>query len=312
MTKIHIPASVSRSVHKVGFTLKKHSPEILMAAGIVGAVASTVLACKATLKVNDILDETKTNVDKIHTATERGVTEAGETYSLEDSKKDLTLAYVQTGVKMAKLYGPAVGLGALSVASMLASNNILHKRTAAAIAAYTAVDKGFKEYRGRVLDRFGKELDRELLHNIKAVEVEETVVNEDGSESKVKKTIEVVDPNSYSPYSIIYDDGNTGWDKDPEVTKFFLINQQNFANEKLRAQGYLFLNDVYKMLGAKPTKMGQQVGWIYDEKNPIGDNFVDFGMFDIHNPKNRDFINGYERVIVLDFNVDGNILDYFA
>ena len=233
MTKIKLPTSVTRSFHKVGMSLKKHSPEILMVAGVVGTVASTVLACKATLKVNEVLDETKTNLDKIHTAVETGVTEAGEEYTIEDSKKELAITYAQTGVKMVKLYGPAVGLGALSIAAMLTSNGILHKRTAAAVAAYTAVDKGFKEYRGRVIDRFGKELDRELKYNIKAVEVEETVTNEDGTETVVKKTIDVIDPNNYSPYSIVFDDGNTGWDKDPEITKFFLINQQNFANEKL-------------------------------------------------------------------------------
>lgn len=313
MTTIKIPASVSRTFHKAGMTIKKHSPEILMTVGVIGTVATTVLACKATLKVNEVLGETKTNLDKIHTATETGVTEAGEEYTVEDSKKDLAITYAQTGVKLAKLYGPAIGLGTLSIAAILTSNGILHKRTAAAVAAYTAVDKGFKEYRGRVIDRFGKELDRELKYGIKAVEVEETVTNEDGTETTVKKTIETVRSDiNYSPYAIFYDDGNTGWDKDPEVSKFFLIQQQNFANEKLKAQGYLFLNDVYKMLGAKPTKTGQQVGWIYDEKNPIGDNFVDFGIFDTYKQNAREFVNGYERVIILDFNVDGNILDYFA
>lgn len=307
MAKTEIMNKVSRSFHKFGFQLKKHSPEILVIAGVAGTVVSAVMACKATLKVNEILDQTHEDLDKIHVAAETGVTEAGLEYTEQDSKKDLALVYTQTGLKFVKLYGPAVLLGAVSIASILTSNNILRKRNVALAAAYTAVDKGFKEYRGRVVERFGKELDRELKYNIKAREIEETVVNEDGTETTVKKTIDVVDPNAYSPYSIVFDDGNAGWDKDPELTKFFLIQQQNYANDLLKARGHLFLNEVYDMLGAQRTKAGQSVGWVYDENDPIGDNFVDFGIFDIHKPKARDFVNGYERVIVLDFNVDGPI-----
>lgn len=108
-------------------------------------------------------------------------------------------------------------LGGLSITAILTSNNILRKRNIALAAAYTALDKSFKEYRGRVIERFGKELDRELKYNIKAKEVEETVVSEDGSEVVEKKTIELADPNTYSPYAEFYDDGCSGWTKDPEA-----------------------------------------------------------------------------------------------
>lgn len=310
MSTIKLPNNVTRAFYKVGFQLKKHSPEILVAVGVVGTVTSAVLACKATLKVNAVVDEAKTNIDKIHTAVETGYTEAGETYTNEDAKKELAIVYAQTGIEFVKLYAPSVILGALSITSMLASNNILRQRNVALAAAYATVDKGFKEYRGRVIERFGKELDRELKYNIKAKEVEETVVDENGKEKTVKKTIQVMDgPVNHSPYSIVFDCGNTGWDDDPELTKFFLLRQQDWANKLLKEKGRLFLNEVYDMLGAQRTKAGQIVGWVYDENHPVGDNYVDFGIFDIHNPRARDFVNGYEKVIVLDFNVDGNILD---
>ena len=307
MAKIKIADSVSRAFHKAGFTLKKYSPEILVGVGIVGGVASAVLACRATLKVNDIVSESKTNIDKIHTATEKGVTEAGQTYDVEDSKKDLTIVYVQTGLKLAKLYAPAVLLGAASVGCILTSHNIIHKRNVALAAAYTAVDTSFKEYRGRVVERFGKELDKELRYNIKAKEVEETVVDENGETKTVKKVVEVAHPSEYSDYARCFDDGCAGWKKDAEHNLFFLRQQQNFANDLLQKQGYLFLNDVYKMLGIPVTQAGQAVGWMYDENCPNGDNYVDFGIYDIHKEANRNFVNGYERSIWLDFNVDGPI-----
>ena len=306
--------TVTRTFHKVGFQLKKHSPEILVVAGVVGTVASAVMACKATTKVSGILDDAKTQIDQVKTVLADESVPA-EKYSEEDSKKDIAIIYANTGVKLAKLYGPSVLLGVLSVISMLASNNILRKRNVALAAAYTAVDRGFKEYRGRVIERFGEELDKELKYNLKAREVEEVVVDENGKETTVKKTIHTTDidpsdPNSYSQYARFYDDGCTGWEKDSEHNLFFLKCQQNYANELLRSRGYLFLNEVYDMIGVPRSKAGQVVGWRYDEKNPSGDNYVDFGIFDIHNEKSRDFVNGYERTILLDFNVDGEILHY--
>lgn len=307
MNKTEMMANLTRTFNRTGLKLKKHSPEILLAAGVVGVVASGVMACKATLKVEEIIDDAKHKIDTIHEVSADPT--MAEKYSEEDSKKDLAIVYTQTAVKLVKLYGPSVALAGVSLGCMIGSNRILNKRNVALAAAYATVDKGFKEYRGRVIERFGKELDKELKYGIKAKEIEEVSVDEKGKEVSTKSTVEVMDPNSYSPYSIIFDDGNTGWDPDPELTKYFLIQQQNWANDRLKAKGHLFLNEVYDMLGAKRTKAGAQVGWVYDEKNPVGDNYVDFGIFDIYNPKSRDFVNGYEKVIVLDFNVDGVILD---
>lgn len=309
--KTELMNNVTRSLHKVGFKFKKHSPEILVAVGIVGTVASVVMACKATLKVNDILDESKEIIDNIHEGVEQEKhTVDGELYTQEDANKDLVIVYAQTGWKLTKLYGPAVVVGALSIGCMLAANNILRKRNVALAAAFTAVDTSFKEYRGRVIERFGKEMDRELRYNIKAKEIEERVVDEDGNETVVKTTVQVMDPNVHSIYSIIFDDGNLGWCKNAELNKVFLIQQQEAANWRLRKEGYLFLNDVYEMLGAPKTAYGQLAGWVWTEDSTAGDNFVDFGMFDIHNEGARDFINLREKSIVLDFNCLGNILEY--
>ena len=305
--KTEIMTKLTRTFNRTCLKLKKHSPEILLVAGAVGAVTSTVMACKATLKVNEVLEDTKQKIDTIHQVSSDPT--MAEKYTEEDSKKDLAIVYTQTAVKFIKLYGPSVALGVVSLGCMIGSNRILNKRNAALAAAYAAVDKSFKDYRGRVIERFGKQLDKELRYNIKAQEVEEITTDENGKEVVTKSTVEVADPNSYSPYAIVFDDGNEGWDPDPERSKFFLIQQQNWANELLKSRGHLFLNEVYDMLGARRTKAGAQVGWVYDETNCFGDNYVDFGIFDTTRSKARDFVNGYEKVIVLDFNVDGYILD---
>lgn len=298
-------SGAKRSLIKAGFQVKKHSPEILVVAGVAGVVTSTVMACKATTKAGDILEEHKNQMNAI----DQVVKMDRNDYTEEDHKKDTTIVYTQTAIKFVKLYSPSIMIGALSLGCIIYSHNILTKRNAALAAAYATVDRGFKEYRGRVVERFGKELDHELRYNIKAQEFEKTEVDKKGNEKVVKETVNVADPNLYSDYARFFDDGCNGWSKDPEQNLTFLKCQQAYANEKLKANGYLFLNDVYKMLGIPATKAGQIVGWIYDEKNPIGDNFVDFGLYDMNKPVVRDFVNGYERTILLDFNVDGNILE---
>ena len=308
MNMNNIVSSATKTFHRVGFKIKKHSPEILLVTGITGVVTSAVMACKATTKVDAIVEESKNTIDLIHEGMETGNIRGVE-YTEEDGKKDLAIVYVRTGVKFAKLYGPSVLLGLTSIGCILASNNIIHKRNVALSAAYTAIDRSFKGYRSRVIERFGENMDRELRYNIKTQEVKETVVDEEtGKKKTVKSTVSVVDPNTHSDYAKFFDEYCAGWTKDAEYNLLFLRQQQNYANELLKSRGHLFLNEVYDMLGIDRTKAGNIVGWVYDEEHPIGDNFVDFGIYVLDNEKARDFVNGRERSILLDFNVDGDIL----
>ena len=189
--------------------------------------------------------------------------------------------------------------------------NIMGKRNVALAAAYATVDKSFKEYRSRVIDKFGEEIDKELKYNIVSKVYEETEVDKKGKEKVVEKEVKVSTIDGYSDYARFFDEGCYGWEKDAEHNLYFLKAQQNYANDKLKAQGYLFLNDVYEMLGIPKTKAGQIVGWYWDPHNPdlMGDGYVDFNIYNMNREACRDFVNGYERTILLDFNVDGNILD---
>lgn len=306
MSKNGMKINVKTAAKKAMFNVKKHSPEILIVAGIAGVVTSAVMACKATMKVNEVLAETKENINKVHDVmADQGISE--KEYSKEDSARDLTIIYGKAGVKLAKLYGPAIALGGLSLTAIVCSNNILRKRNVALAAAYTAIDTSYKQYRSRVIEKFGENVDREMKYGIKAVQIEEKTVDENGKKKTVKKTVEVVNPYDYSDYARFFDVGNPNWEKDSEYNLMFLKRQQAYANDKLKANGYLFLNEVYDMLGIPKSKAGQVVGWIYDPENGSGDNYVDFGIYNVNREAARDFVNGYERTILLDFNVDGNI-----
>lgn len=310
--KLDIFNGVTKMFHSANFQLKKHSPEILLVTGVVGMVASAVMACKATTKAHEIIEKRNKNLEDVKAVlASEEITE--EQYSEEDAKKDMLIVQAKAGLEFVKLYAPSVILGALSITSVLAGHNILRQRNLGLAAAYAALDTGFKEYRGRLVDRFGEELDKELRYNIKAKEVETIEVNEDGSKEVVTKTVQVPDfgPKNHSIYARIYEDGDLGHSKDPELNLLYVRSQQNYANELLRSRGYLFLYEVYNMFGWPHTKASHVVGWTYDLKNPRGDNYVDFGLYDGADLGTNNFVNGFERNVVLDFNVDGPILDYF-
>ena len=282
--------------------LRKHSPEILMFLGIGGMVTGGVVACKATHDhFDEIVVDHLIQVDKIKKA------KTDE----NDKKKEMTKACLKTAGRMTALYAPSVTISALSITSILEGNNILRKRNIALAAAYAAIDRGFKDYRGRVVDRFGADVDRELRNDLHQEKVEETVTDEDGRKKKVKKTVTVAGDGGLSDYSRYFAYGEAkGAEHNADYNMFFLKSQQELANHILKAKGFLFLNEVYDMLGIDRSIAGQTVGWVYDKNaDDHGDNYVDFGIQEVYR-KRSDNPEDYEKVFLLDFNVDGSILDH--
>ena len=304
--KQEIINKATRLLSSTQYQIKKHSPEILMVAGIAGTIVGTVLACKATTKVSEIIEEKNKNVEDVHTCLEDNTKE----YTEEDSKKDLTIIYAQTGVKLFKLYAPAIGVMALSFASIIAGHKVLKKRNIAIAAAYAVIDKGFKQYRKNVIEEFGESVDQQMRFGLKSKEIKKK--DKDGK--TVKETEYYIDPDAnpldnISEYARFFDAASENFAKDPEYNMMFLRRQQDYANEMLKSRGHLFLNEVYDLLDIPRSKAGQVVGWVYDKNgNTKGDNYVDFGLYR-NNQGTRRFANGLEYNILLDFNVDGVIYD---
>lgn len=304
--KQEIINKATRLLSSTQYQVKKHSPEILMVAGIAGTIVGTVLACKATTKVSEIIEEKNKNVEDVHTCLEDNSKE----YTEEDSKKDLTIIYAQTGVKLFKLYAPAIGVMVLSFASIIAGHKVLKKRNIAIAAAYAAIDKGFKQYRKNVIEEFGEGVDQQMRFGLKSKEIKKK--DKDGK--TVKETEYYIDPeenplDNISEYARFFDAASENFAKDPEYNMMFLRRQQDYANEMLKARGHLFLNEVYDLLDIPRSKAGQVVGWVYDKNgNTKGDNYVDFGLYR-NDQGTRRFVNGLEYNILLDFNVDGVIYD---
>lgn len=299
------------AIGRGGLILKKYSPEILTAAGVIGVVGSTVLACKATLKVEDILDEAKKKSNLIN-AVHDGEIEVDAEYTDNDYSKDLIVNRTQTAVKLIKLYGPAITLGALSITAILGGQHILRKRNVAIMAAYKLCEESFNNYRSRVKDELGEEKDRQFYYGMTEETVKNKVKSKDGKTKTVTKKVEKAPDHLYSQYARFFDEANTNWNKSPEQNMYFLKMVQNQMNDKLKARGHVFLNEVYDALGFERSEAGQLVGWVWNKDNTAmeaGDGFIDFGIFDGDDYAKRAFVNGDECSILLDFNVDGVIYD---
>jgi Family of unknown function (DUF6353) len=289
-----VPEAINNVVARNALLAQRSSPGMLLGVGIVGMVGSTVLACRATLKMEEVLDETRGKLEMAKTL------EHVE-YSEKDRKRDISLIYFQTGVKVTRLYSPAIIVGVISIAALTKSHNILTSRNAALTAAYTALDKGFNQYRARVIEKYGEDQDRDFRYGTEQVEVVDPKTNK-------KKIVKRVSSDEPSIYARFFDQSSSSWSKEPEYNLIFLKAQQNYANDLLHARGHVLLNDVYDMLGIPRSKAGAVVGWVLS-RNGTTDDFVNFGVFEDRSDKVRDFVNGREGAILLDFNVDGVIYD---
>lgn len=280
---------------------RKHSPVVLFAAGVVGIGATVVLASRATLKAQAVLDKHRHALETANSLYNDPKYKTDE-YTDKDYKRDLAVVYSTTLVQLTKLYGPAVVLGLASIAALTGSHVVLSKRYASATAAYAAMHKGFQEYRKRVTDELGVDKDREFRYGL----VDKEVV-EETEEGPVTKTIKTLGNKHVSIYARMFDQNtSSSWNKEPGYNRFFIQCQQNYANDMLKSRGYLFLNEVYNMLGLSWTKEGQLVGWVLGD---CGDGYVDFGVFEGDRFMGQEFVNGNERSVLLDFNVTGIMFD---
>lgn len=277
-----ISPSLSRPIFRAALSIRKASPNLLFAGGVVGVVAGSVLACRATLKLPEALDNMQNEIDDV------------KSMEKEDAR-DLVYVYAKNVAHIGRLYAPAIMVGAASIGALTGSHVTLNRRNAGLTAAYAALSTAYDEYRARVSAELGE--DREMdIYNAPFEKPDNVPVKEE-------LTPAPANPNKHSPYARFFDEGSINFEKNAELNLLFVKCQQNYANHLLQARGHLFLNEVYDMLGIGRSQAGQVVGWVIGEE---GDNYVDFGLYELQNSR---FINGYEPAILLDFNVDGVIYD---
>ncbi len=291
--------SLNGMLGKVQFGLKKNAPQILMIGGGVGVAVGAVLACKATYSgLDPVLEEHNTTLKKVKKdKEEKKITDS-------EAGKKTAAVYAKTSLKIARLYAPSVGTITLSLVAMFTSHGIMKKRNAALATALSLSDTAFKKYRDRVVDRFGEEIDKQLLTGTHEEKVEETYTDENGKEKKRKKTINVADPNAESMYMKYFTRSNPYWENDPQYVEAFLRGKMKKFNSLLATKGFVTLNEVYRELGFEENQAGMVVGWLKNSPNKNADGQIEFTVTDVCIPNEY---GEYENAYAIDFNVDGNI-----
>lgn len=306
MKKTELATKAGQILVKTKLGIKKHSPEILVVTGIGTGIVAAIVACKQTIKANDIVAEARKSLQNIEDVKELAANSEVE-YTEENEQEDRKTIGMQVAVGMVKTYAFPVGLGILSITCILAGHHILKKRNVALAAAYSALSTDFMNYRKRVVDKYGKDVDFMLKNGLEKQIIANQVVDpETGEVKETKEEVLTYEGDKLSQYARVFDEvGSTQWTPSADHNRAFLLMEQNYFNERIKTRGYIFLNEVYERLGFRPTKAGSVVGWVYQNADYEG---IDFGIFTAHTQKAAEFLEGTEPSIILDFNVQGDIL----
>jgi hypothetical protein len=295
---MNLPSNeVTRAIGRQLLKAKTHSPTILFAAGVAGVVGGTILACKATLDLHETLDGIQEDLEAAKANHPQITDDVGQL--TKEVNRDVAKVYLHGTYRISRLYAPAVLLTGAGLAAVTGSHVILTRRNTAVTAAYAALAHSYEDYRGRVREEVGDEKELTLYRAIEWIDVE-------GADGMIQEPANA--PGSWgNPYTRFFDETNPNWTNSEEMNLFFIECQERYYNHVLTTRGHVFLNEVYSNLGIPHSREGQAVGWLLDNDSfDGGDNYVDFGVYQAVNTRDPD---NRQKAIVLDFNVDGIIMN---
>lgn len=254
---MNIKNTVLKAAKTTGLFLKKHKAEIMLGAGVAASVAGTVMACKSTLKVDDILKKAETDREKI----EKARTELPEQYSEKDAKADLMKVKANTAVSLGKLYLPTAVLSVVGYGLIVGSHCVLKKEIRELTAEVAAVTASFLTYRNNVKKQFGEDVDRALLTG-KKVNVN---VDENG---EITGTDISNNMSEAGRFVYVIDETTSCYDKNLDYYMAEVCNAERESNDVMNNLGFITVADVKRrMLGikTKTTPAEHRYGW---RKNP--------------------------------------------
>lgn len=281
-----LPLTATRAIGSGRFWVGQNGPTILTIGGLIGFGVTTALAIRQTTKAGPVLEKIDKDLEQVrdwHETTEQAP---------HAKEKALVKAYARASLELAEVYWPVAAMGAASAVAIIAGHRTMLKRQASLVAAYSLLDAGFKAYRKAVAEVIGEEEEKSLYR--------EQIIKNMGRGLEACEYIAGEDDVMPSPYAKFFDEMSHNWKPEPEYNLFFLRCQQTWANDRLQARGYLFLNEVFEALGLPWMQAGQHVGWKLGQAN--SDPYVDFGIYEIGDECKRAFVNGHEHTVLLDFN----------
>ncbi len=304
--------TVTRALNKSIYIVKDHAPEILAVVGSVASVGAVVCAIKETPKATKIMEEHKQNIENIHTVVKSADETEEYEYTSDDEKKDLFVTYAKTGMKLAKNYWPMLVLEGISIGCTLTGAYKGRQRYSSLLSTALTMEAIHKKYRENVIERFGEETDKEMRHGIKTKAEEYVIKDKDGKETKVKE-VKKSKYDTHDDITRLFDEVNAAstYSRDAYANRSFILGVEQWANHRLVTRGFVYLNEVYEKLGLPESSAGHHLGWVYKDhsKDDLAKHhnriLISFVGYD--GKPAKDFENGIEPSVLLDFNVDGYI-----
>lgn len=294
--------NIRRLIGSTQLKLKAEAPTIAIGAGVVGLVGSVVLAGKASMDLQTVIDDHKDGVKKLESDYELIRDDRNADGSLKFTEQQYSAAhlnvYIQTGKKLLKMYAPTIALAGLSIASIVYGRNAFAGRIAALSSAYQIATNTLDKYRKAVEAEIGGEKEADIYGS--ALENELTKGFEKDEEGNL-----IHDENRPSIYARFFDESSINYTRMPGENQLFVKTAQAYFNDLLNIRGWVALNEVYEYLGMDTTPEGQIIGWVAPRDRQV---HVDFGIFDSKRETARRFVNELEQSVLLDFNVTGSIL----
>lgn len=340
-TKVTLNDSLTE---KFGPKFAEAAPKLSLGFGIVLVLGGLYFTWRAGRKHDELVDDIQCSMDEVRELRPEPIEakdENDETVEAEVSQEGLTMPEYQkklavtclkNGLKVAKVWGPAmgcVGVGLYFVGkSFFMMNQRLddtNEKLSNLAAAYTLLSNGYSAYRKKIRDEYGEAVDNEFAYGIKETYVEEPEFDKNGNvkvdkngEVKTKKKKEyyrdAIDPSELSPYAVFFDSTcpayrmNDNGRSDDIYNEFFIDETEKLMNIRLHANRIVFLNELYSSLQTirsvangkfrdARTSAGQINGWTDNGEGVV-----------ITKIPYRD--NNGNLCYVLDFNVQGPVIDY--
>lgn len=302
--------------------LNAHKTDIACYGGCAMILAGTVLACKATLKVNAEAEEDAKKADEIRAKYKLTKKTKGGKKHVDKTNRELVELNKQGSRLLLKHNLSCIGrycrhyslAAALEIAG-IGLNIYAHGSEKSERIRMTGLAAGYlatlKKFRDKYREEHGEEAEKKFYYGVQE-ETKETV-DEKGKKKEekidvIRKDIDISDFAKF--FGVDYSEAATGY---PEADIYFLKGIEQAATRKLHKDHWLTLNELYKMLELRDAcgqrygvKGGNNIGWVYDKNDPDG-NIVDLGIFNAKKTENVDYVNGYNDVILIEPNV--NCLD---
>lgn len=304
-----IGSMVAKHASKTSIALAKKAPDILFGLGVTCVVGGTIAAIVQTEKASDAIDIFNERKERVDDDT------ANKLIDPVEAQSHMRYAYGHLIMSMAKIYLPTVLLTTTGILLLGKSHMILNKRNAGLAAAYAALSNSYAEYRRRVRERFGEEVENDIYNGYITTTYKELETSENGVTTEVEKTKETYNPCSPFAFLIPAEDCPIINTKD----RYAIISQIRInlicLNNKLEAlkysmapgeKAFLTANDVYEQYGVKLTKAGAT--WaIYDHVD-LGVDLSDDAVKTPGSPVYK-FVNKITDGLWLVPNVQGTICD---